>query len=181
MDLDQTMIIAGIGCRKGARAADIEAAITAALARAGVVASELHLVATSAAKGGEPGIAAAAVSVGVPLVLIPQRDLEAAGERTMTRSERVIAIAGVPSVAESAALAAGGPDARLIAPRVALGSVTCALVETGNALAHDATARCREGSATRQRDRNREQPISSGGGERRRAICESPAKKGEAP
>src|SRR5262245_15118794 len=131
MDVDQTMIVAGVGCRKGVRAADIEAAIMAAFVRAGVAASKLRLIATSAAKGREPGIAAAASAIGVPLVVIPQGDLEAAGIRTITRSERVIALAGVPSVAEAAALAAGGPSARLIAPRIAVGPATCALADTG--------------------------------------------------
>jgi len=107
----------------------------AAFARAGVDASQLRLIATSAVKGGEPGIAAAASAIGVPLVLIRQVDLAAAGMRATTRSERVIALAGVPSVAEAAALAAGGPAARLITPRVAVGPATCALVETGEAIA----------------------------------------------
>jgi cobalt-precorrin 5A hydrolase len=124
------MIVAGVGCRKGVRAADIEAAIVAAFDRADVAASQLRLIATSAAKGGEPGIALAASAIGVPLVLIPLGDLAAAGMRATTRSERVIALAGVPSVAEAAALAAGGRDARLIVPRIAVGPATCALAET---------------------------------------------------
>jgi len=78
-------------------------------------------------KSGEPGIAAAASDLGVPLVLVPQADLEAAGTRTMTRSERVVALMGVPSAAEAAALAAAGPAARLVAPRTAVGPATCAL------------------------------------------------------
>jgi cobalt-precorrin 5A hydrolase len=69
----------------------------------------------------------------VPLLVVPQRDLEAAGARTVTKSARVVALAGVPSVAEAAALAAGGPRARLIAPRVAVGPATCALADTGAA------------------------------------------------
>ncbi len=84
-------------------------------------------------KGGEPGIAAAATSLGVPLVLVPRADLEAAGARTATRSERVVALMGVPSVAEAAALAAGGPAARLLAPRTAIGPATCALAQSGGA------------------------------------------------
>ncbi len=124
------MIVAGVGCRKGVRAADIEAAIAAAFDRAGIAASQLRLIATSAAKGGEPGIVAAASAIGVPLALIPLGDLAAAGIRATTRSERVMALAGVPSVAEAAALAAGGPDARLIAPRIAVGPATCALAAT---------------------------------------------------
>ena len=125
------MIVAGVGCRKGVQAADIEAVITAAFVRSGIAISQLRLIATSAVKGGEPGIAAAATAIGVPLVLIPQDDLVAAGARSATRSERVIALTGVPSVAEAAALAAGGPAARLVLPRIAVGPATCALAEAG--------------------------------------------------
>jgi len=125
------MIVAGIGCRKGARATDIETAIATAFARAGVAISKLSVIATSAAKSDEPGIEGTASAIGVPLVLIPQGDLAAAGGRAMTRSERVHALVGVPSVAEAAALAAGGPDARLMAVRIVVGPVTCALAESG--------------------------------------------------
>ena len=131
MGVDEAMIVAGIGCRKGASADDVGAAIAHALDRAGFAADGLDLIATSAAKGGEPGIAAAAAALGVPLVLVPQSDLEGASPRTQTRSERVVALTGVPSVAEAAALAAGGPQARLILPRVGVGPATCALVDTG--------------------------------------------------
>jgi cobalt-precorrin 5A hydrolase len=58
---------------------------------------------------------------------VPQQELVAAGARAETHSERVIALKGVPSIAEAAALAAGGPSARLLAPRVVLGPATCAL------------------------------------------------------
>jgi cobalt-precorrin 5A hydrolase len=127
------MIVAGIGCRRGAAAAEIEAAIHAALGRAGLAAGALAIIATSAAKGGEPGIAAAASALGVPLVLVPAPDLEAAGGRVETRSARVLALTGVPSLAEAAALAAGGPAARLLARRIAVGPATCALAESGGA------------------------------------------------
>jgi len=126
------VIIAGVGCRKAAAAADVQAAIVAALARAGLAADALDLLATSAAKGAEAGIAAAASAFGVPLVVVPGADLAAADARVVTRSERVIALTGVASVAEAAALAAGGPSARLIAPRVAVGAATCALAATGD-------------------------------------------------
>ena len=127
------MIVAGVGCRAGASAREVEAAIAAALDRAGLVASELGMIATSAAKSGEPGIAAAALERGVRFVVVPQGEFEAAGARAVTYSERVLKLTGVPSVSEAAALAAGGPDARLIAPRVAVGPATCALAITGDA------------------------------------------------
>ena len=121
------MIVAGVGCRKGASAREVGAAISAALSRAGLRADALDAIAAPALKSGEVGIAAAASDLGVPLVLVPQAELEAAGARTLTRSERVITLMGVPSAAEAAALAAAGPAARLVAPRTAVGTATCAL------------------------------------------------------
>ena len=91
------MIVAGVGCRAGASARDIEAAIAAALDHAGVAADALGLIATSSAKAAEPGIAAAASGRGVRLVVVQQADLEAAGARAVTCSERVLALTGVPS------------------------------------------------------------------------------------
>jgi len=121
------MIVAGIGCRRGAPAPDIEAAIRAALARANITAGALDVIATIAAKSCEAGIQAAAAKLGVSVVLVSETELEAASSRTETRSERVLTLVGVPSVAEAAALAAAGPAARLIGPRLVIGSATCAL------------------------------------------------------
>jgi cobalt-precorrin 5A hydrolase len=129
MGVGEAMIVAGIGCRKGASAAAISAAIADALARAGL--DTLDLVAAPESKGGEHGVAAAAAALGVPLVLVAKAALEAAGPRTKTRSERVLALLGIPSVAEAAALAAGGPAARLILPRITVGVATCALAVGG--------------------------------------------------
>jgi cobalt-precorrin 5A hydrolase len=126
------MIVAGVGCRSGASAREIDAAIAAALARAGLAPAVLGMIATSFAKGSEPGIAAVASERGVRLVVVPQAELEFAGSRVVTRSARVLALTGVPSVSEAAALAAGGPAARLLAPRVAVGPATCALAATGD-------------------------------------------------
>ena len=127
MALGEAMIVAGVGCRRGASAAEIEAAISAAVAQAGFAPAAIDALATSAAKRDETGIAAAAAALGVRLVLVPQRELETAGSRVVTRSQRVAALTGVPSLAEAAALAAGGAAARLIVPRVVVGAATCAL------------------------------------------------------
>jgi cobalt-precorrin 5A hydrolase len=106
--------------------------IGAALVRAGFATQALCLIAAPELKRGEQGIAAAAAALGVPLVLIPKADLAAAGARAETRSERVLALTGIPSVAEAAALAGGGPTARLILPRIAVGSATCAQAVSGD-------------------------------------------------
>jgi cobalt-precorrin 5A hydrolase len=64
-------------------------------------------------------------------MLITDADLKAAGTRVATRSDRVVALTGVPSLAEAAALAAAGPSSRLIAPRLVVGAATCALASSG--------------------------------------------------
>jgi cobalt-precorrin 5A hydrolase len=130
MEMDQAMIVAGIGCRRGAAAADIEAAIRAALACASVDAADLKAIATSQAKDAEAGIATAASTFGVGIMLISDADLKAAGTRVATRSDRVLALSGVPSLAEAAALAAAGPSSRLIASRLVVGAATCALASS---------------------------------------------------
>lgn len=124
------MIVAGIGCRKGASQFEVEAAIDEAFAQAKRARETLRLIATSDGKAGEPGIVAAAEARGVPLMRVAPTDLESAGTRTQSSSPRVKALVGVPSVAEAAALAAGGPKARLILPRISVGPVTCALADT---------------------------------------------------
>ncbi len=127
MGMGEAVIVAGIGCRKGADAAAIEAAIAAALERAGHPLAKIDLVATSMAKREEKGILEAAAARGVRLIFVPQADLEIASALGATWSARVLALAGVPSVAEAAALAACAPKAKLIQPRIVVGPVTCAL------------------------------------------------------
>jgi cobalt-precorrin 5A hydrolase len=128
------MMVAGVGCRRGTSAAAIETVIAAALVRAGVASGTLDVIATSAAKHDEPGIAAAASALEVRLVLVPQVDLKSAGTRAVSFSQRVMTLMGVPCVAEAAALAAGGPAARLLVPRIAVGPATCALATSGAVL-----------------------------------------------
>ncbi|MGA2817144.1 MAG: cobalamin biosynthesis protein [Xanthobacteraceae bacterium] len=127
MGVDKTMIVAGVGCRRGAAAPDIEAAIRAALARANIATDALDAIATIEAKGAEAGIHATAEKLGVAVVVVAANDFKAASDRTQTFSDRVFALTGAPSVAEAAALAAAGPTAHLIGPRLVMGSATCAL------------------------------------------------------
>jgi len=121
MGLDETMTVAGIGCRRGVAAEEVLAAVAAARAAHG--APRLDALATLPAKAGEPGIAAAARALGLPLVAAP-----AAGDaRLLTRSRASAAATGTGSASEAAALGAAGPGARLLGPRLALGRVTCAI------------------------------------------------------
>jgi cobalt-precorrin 5A hydrolase len=123
------MIIAGVGCRRGASASEIAAAVAQALAQCKLAANALGLIASAETKADEAGIVDAAAALGARLVLVSQAALVEAGERAITKSGRVQELIGIPSVAEAAALAAGGPDTRLLAPRIVVGPVTCALGE----------------------------------------------------
>jgi cobalt-precorrin 5A hydrolase len=129
MGLGEAMIVAGLGCRKAILAAQVESAIEAALRHNQIEGHRLDVIAVPAVKGMEAGIVAAAAARGVLLVLITQDALEEADLRTLTRSARSMDTLNVQSVAEAAALAAAGPNSRLLAPRVAIGPVTCALAE----------------------------------------------------
>jgi cobalt-precorrin 5A hydrolase len=133
MGVGEAMIIGGVGCRKGASAAAITAAIEHTCAQAGLALGRIGALATAASKQHEAGIAQAATALGVPLILVSEHDLRAAGPRAATHSQRVMELTGVPSVAEAAALAAGGPAASLLATRIVVGPVTCALAETERA------------------------------------------------
>lgn len=123
------MIVAGIGSKRGVSVDEVLAAYDAALARAGLGRDDIDLIAAPAVKGGEAGISEAAARLGLPLVLVPPAQLEAASNRAVTHSARVVALLRVPSAAETAALAAAGTTARLLGPRLALGAVTCALAK----------------------------------------------------
>jgi cobalt-precorrin 5A hydrolase len=123
------MIAAGIGCRRNISAAQVQAAIEAAFLRAGFASRHLDLIAVPVVKESEAGIREAAAALGLRLIFIPQDALEAAGAGALTRSAQSMAAMNVHSVAEAAALAGAGRNARLLAPRVAVGSVTCALAE----------------------------------------------------
>jgi cobalt-precorrin 5A hydrolase len=123
MGVGQSVMVAGIGCRSGVSAEQVESALAAALGPG----QSLSRIATPTAKGREPGIIAAAAARGVPLVLISQSDLEAADAATLTHSDHSMAAMNIHSVAEAAALAGAGPQSRLLGPRVAVGPVTCAL------------------------------------------------------
>jgi cobalt-precorrin 5A hydrolase len=123
------MIIAGIGCRRNVAVDSVIAAIDAALMHAARARKDLRAIATSSIKRDETAIFAAAERFGVPLLIVSAAELESASGRTATRSARSLAATGLPSLAEAAALAAGGPQARLIEARIAVGPVTCALVD----------------------------------------------------
>nr|WP_321985828.1 cobalamin biosynthesis protein [uncultured Lichenicoccus sp.] len=120
--------VAGLGCRRGTRADAVVALVRACAAEAGRVPD---LLAVPEFKHDEPGLDEAARVLGLELRRVPNEVLRAQQPRCVTRSDRVEAAVGLRSVAEACALAALGPQARLLLPRRAADGVTCALAVAG--------------------------------------------------
>lgn len=112
---------------------EVLAAIRAAAGQHSLDVDRIGLLATSERKASEPAFADAALRLGVPLEIVGDAALEAVSERTLTHSGNSLAVTGVPSLSETSALAAAGPGSTLLGPRVALGSVTCALARSRGA------------------------------------------------
>lgn len=132
MELGQAVIVAGIGSRKGVSAAEVVAAVEAALMEHGLERSALNMLATAKMKQDEAGIIAASGTMNLPLVLVDEDVLAEMAPGTITKSDASLSAAGTPSVSEAAAIAAAGEGARLAGPRLATGRVTCAIAFGGN-------------------------------------------------
>src|SRR6476659_1078450 len=100
---EAAMIIAGVGCRRGADADSIEAVLIEALCAFNIEARDLSLIVTETCKGSEPGIRVCAERRGLQLALVPVAELVRVADRVITRSERAERAKGVPSIAEAAA------------------------------------------------------------------------------
>lgn len=125
MALREGMIVAGLGCRAGVDAGQVLAALDAALAVYALPRRALSALATVPQKRDEPALKEAAETLGLPL-LVPEAQAFAQVS-TPTRSPASLAATGFGSAAEASALAVTGQSASLLGPRVAVGSVTCAL------------------------------------------------------
>jgi cobalt-precorrin 5A hydrolase len=127
MASEEAMIVAGIGCRRGTLSQDIVSLILATLGTLDIAQDRLDAIATEASKADERGIADAARSLSVRLIRCSIADLDRVADRVVTRSSRVQALKGVPSIAEASALVAAGHNARLLGARVAAEKATCAI------------------------------------------------------
>ncbi len=114
------MIVAGIGCRRGCPAESIVALVRAAEA----MAESVDALAAPAFKRDEQGLREAADRLGLPLLFVEDATLAVAQAHCVTRSEAAEQATGFASIAEAAAMGAGGV---LLMPRLTGAGVTCAL------------------------------------------------------
>jgi cobalt-precorrin 5A hydrolase len=136
----------GVGCRKGCAGESIASLVRRALTIAAgremepgtTRASGNAVMFTSEAKREEKGLANAAATLGLRLVFLPPAELEAAASRCVTRSPRVEALIGLPSLAEAAALAGAGAGSRLVLERISEGGASCAIAASSEMPAESA-------------------------------------------
>jgi cobalt-precorrin 5A hydrolase len=118
-------LVVGVGCRRGAAAAAIVAAIREALSLAGCELARVRLLASAEIKADEPGLCEAARQLGLPLRLVAAEEIRHTA-RAFEHSGFVQEKVDLPAVAEPAALLAGRRT-QLLLPKQILHGVTVAI------------------------------------------------------
>lgn len=113
-------LVAGIGVRAVASAADILALVDASLALVSLGRSDICALTTIESKADHPALKEAALRLGVPILAQPRGNLS---RQAPNPSKAVAHLAGLPSVAEAAALIFGP----LVLSKQRSNTVTCAL------------------------------------------------------
>jgi cobalt-precorrin 5A hydrolase len=128
------MIAAGLGCRKGCASADLVRALETALASVGRALSDVSALYAPEFKAEESALVEIARQLGKPLVLLGMDALQLQAAHALTQSAQVAVRFGIPSIAETAALAGACALAdstavrpTLLGPRQIAGGASCAL------------------------------------------------------
>ena len=121
------MIVAGVGCRRGTSADEIERVVRLALGMHELPAERLQVLATESEKATEPAFPEVARRLSVALVACTVMDLDRVAGQVLTLSKFVLEAKGLPSIAEASAIVVAGRNARLLGARVATERATCAI------------------------------------------------------
>jgi cobalt-precorrin 5A hydrolase len=129
----EALIAAGIGCRSACSTEDIVAAVLACLASQGQLRERIGVLCSTEDKALAEPLARAARELGLQLRFFSRAALARHAASALTASSAVQQRFGLPSIAETAALAgafelAGGAGAvRLLGARRVFGAAACAL------------------------------------------------------
>jgi cobalt-precorrin 5A hydrolase/precorrin-3B C17-methyltransferase len=117
----------GVGCERGCAPDELAALVDSVLAEAGMAPEAVACIVSVDLKSDEPAIHMLAERLGLPARFFGVPRLLDETPRLMTPSEAVFREIGCWGVAEGAALAAAGPDGRLILPKRKSARATAAL------------------------------------------------------
>jgi cobalt-precorrin 5A hydrolase len=124
---EEAMIVAGVGCRRGTSADELERVVRLALGFFQLAPERLDAIATESAKATEPAFQEVARRLSVTLSACTVLDLDRVAGQVLTTSLLVLAAKGVPSIAEGSALVVAGRNARLLGTRLVTEGATCAI------------------------------------------------------
>jgi cobalt-precorrin 5A hydrolase len=124
---EEVVIVAGVGCRRGTSADEIERVVRLALGMHKLSTERLQAIATESEKATEPAFPEAARRLSVQLVACTALDLDRVAGQVLTPSRFALAAKGLPSIAEASAIVVAGRNARLLGARVATERATCAI------------------------------------------------------
>lgn len=117
----------GVGCERGCEPSELCALVSDSLEDAGLAEAAVAGVFSLDLKADEPAVQRLAADLGVAARFFEAARLEAETPRLAHPSERVFAEVGCHGVAEAAALAAAGPDGRLLLGKRKSRRATCAV------------------------------------------------------
>jgi cobalt-precorrin 5A hydrolase/precorrin-3B C17-methyltransferase len=117
----------GVGCERNAAPAELESLVRDTLAGAGLSPLAVAGVFSIDVKSDEVAVLALAERLGVPARFFAAATLEAETPRLANPSDLVFREVGCHGVAEGAALAAAGPDGKLIVAKTKSARATCAV------------------------------------------------------
>jgi cobalt-precorrin 5A hydrolase/precorrin-3B C17-methyltransferase len=141
--LHPPVLALGVGCERGAAAEELRDLVRRTLAEAGLAEGAVACVASLELKADEPALHALADEMKVPARFFTAAELEAESPRLATPSDAVFRATGCHGVAEGAALAAAGPDGRLIVAKARSARATCAIALASGPIDPDKVGRAR--------------------------------------
>ncbi len=121
------VLTVGVGCERGAAAEELTDLVERSLAEAGLARQAVACLTSLDIKADEAAVLAAADSLGVPARFFTAAELKAEMPRLANPSETVFREVGCHGVAEGAALAAAGPEGRLVVEKRKSERATCAI------------------------------------------------------
>ena len=121
------LYVLGLGCERGADAAEVSALARQALEAAAIDADDVAAVASIESRREELAILAVGEELGVDVSFFTAVRLEEETPRIRNPSAIVFARVGCHGVAESAALAAAGAQAKLVVPKIKSAHATAAV------------------------------------------------------
>lgn len=120
----------GVGCERGVEADELIALVRDTLAAHDLATGAVACVTSLDLKADEDAVLALGEELGVALRFFDAATLEVETPRLVKPSDTVFAAVGCHGVAEAAALAAAGPEARLVVTKTRSARATCAVAQS---------------------------------------------------